>query len=271
MGGDPLFFCAPWSTSGITRRDLLGDTQAVIVRGDRRTRRTKLVCRTWCAPPTAAINRSLSGRSRLVARHSKEEYVTESLSVMMHMAARIEADINRKGWDQEPMFTLLFRSEINESRMIISAAPYPVQPTDVDPNPAVGLSKIIHWLDHEGSEFPVVPPDIGTDFYGFAFSAEAWHSELSPEERQGRRLADIPGSKEARVVQIITPEGNFIFVERLRGEQPIMTVLGPGGIEPELIDGNLPVAMRDMMLMVGRKIPFAGVDMAAVARIGSGK
>lgn len=56
---------------------------------------------------------------------------------------------------------------------------------------------------------------------GLAFSCEAWlNSDMTPEQRQAdqRRLADIVGTKEARIVSGVDFSGNGYLISRIRGE-----------------------------------------------------
>lgn len=48
---------------------------------------------------------------------------------------------------------------------------------------------------------------------------EMWTSQLSPEERGGRMLADIPGSQEGRTALAVVGR-NRLSLMRIRGQEP---------------------------------------------------
>jgi hypothetical protein len=146
----------------------------------------------------------------------------------------MEARAHRQGWDGPAVFAVLSGDPDAEAayrrlgallagRAGAYAAWSVLPPQAMDGYPQHGLYRLARNLtyakDHPASEMLVAgwgqPGFIGTAFLG-----EGWRGDTDPEERQGRRLADIPGSVEIRFAHAADIGGGYHVVLRERGSKP---------------------------------------------------
>src|SRR4051794_23674928 len=146
---------------------------------------------------------------------------------MIQFARLLEEDIHKLGWDHSPVLGVVIQLAPGlDSRSVgmtrgygrFAMTLFPVQPADLPGPPGEVLSRIGSACQ-AGRLKPTLPEEIGS-LCGVALVVEAWSNNTPPDERDGRSLADIPGSKEVRNVTVIDCGGRVYFLERVRGKQP---------------------------------------------------
>lgn len=185
---------------------------------------------------------------------------------MEALARALEEVGHESGWDNQPaVLAVVIGLRADDGDQAYGLLPFPLQPHQVSPEPAQGLLKITAMLQPgEPMAKFVLPKGTPMDsFAGWGFMCEAWFSDVPPEDRDQRRLADIPGSQECRIAHVVDCAGRYTAVQRLRGGEPTVDVVQPGAQEWE-VQGNIPVALRDLVLAVGMRMPFGSVDLDAV-------
>lgn len=127
----------------------------------------------------------------------------------------LEQAIHRRGWDEPPNVYLMYRQGLSR----------PLGPV---PNPpARALAQVARAVAAE-ADVPqlraMMAESINRGLVAVAFTCETWMSTAftSDEERQadGRDLADIPGSTEARMVCAVDLDDRQYVVMRVRGGKP---------------------------------------------------
>ena len=186
---------------------------------------------------------------------------------MIFLAKKLETAAHRQGWDQEATLGIVF--DIDGG---YRTTPFPAQPAELDPNPAMGLLMLAEGLyrntgyarrqirEHNAESG-------GRDLAGLWFISEGWMRppELADDERAA---ADIPGTKEVRFLTLLDCAGVTYNVQRVRGEKPTMEVIKPGCSELET-HGNVFDGLRRMLLALGSNMPDGSIDMEAVATVGT--
>lgn len=204
------------------------------------------------------------------------------LEKMSVFVGAMESFANGSGWDCDPMFGLVLRAnnvELSHARDIVNRRalpeaktaddayglmPYPIQPNDIGPQTVVAMKAIAETVKVHGLVPSGFAVDRAGDFIGVIFICEAWESTLPPEERDGRKIADIPGSVESRNVYAIDAGGHVYWTKRIRGQQPENYVDGEEGA---VITGDLIEALREIMLAAADQLPEE-IDVEAVKKIG---
>lgn len=102
-------------------------------------------------------------------------------------------------------------------------------------------------------------------FVGVAFLSEGWENSLPADQRDGRQLADIPGSVEVRTVACVDTSGRYTLAHRVRGQRPTTREYGTGGGAG--VAGAIPAALRDMVLGVARRMRPDDADIHALAKL----
>lgn len=188
---------------------------------------------------------------------------------MQMVAEALEQSAAKDGWDQTAFLGVVFRHRVPVGEMF-EVAPFVIQPSAISDQPAQALLFLTGKMLTEDPP-PLIPPNRQKDFAGVAFLAEGWqrivsHDEMPPPDLEGRSFADIPGSKETRFVHVIDCAGRYYCVNRVRGQAPTSEVATPGGKDIRPM-GNIAIGLRDMMVAIGRQLPFGSMDLDAVRSI----
>lgn len=169
---------------------------------------------------------------------------------------KVEADLHRRGWDQDPFLALL--SEPRPGRLTLI-------PVSAVQNPP---GAFLLWASQralESDEFgPSALNDCEGEFRGYAFVCEGWSvmsDQISDEERRelrnsGRGYADHQAAKELRTIGAVDVFGRIHFVKRIRGEKPSYAHSQDGSGED--FEGRIPEALRRMALVTARAMPGGG-------------
>lgn len=178
----------------------------------------------------------------------------------------LEAAVHQQGWDEAPV---LMSMHSYDGDGVTAAIPFPVQPIEFGPDGG----KALKWIGEIMRTQDV--PEFFTEtmkhsFTGIAFVSEAWMNMVEPDERDGRMLADIPGSKEIRFVFAIDCAGRAYHVQRIRGERPTVEITEKGIAEdgaPRKLDGRVIIGLRDLVYGIARRLPLGSADLDAIAAI----
>lgn len=143
--------------------------------------------------------------------------------------ANMEQAIHRGGWDQPPTLHLMRRQG-------------GIRMTQVPTPPGPALAFLAQQME-ERTDLPDLQPllvrEVERGALAVVFACETWMSDAfaSQEERDAdsRDLADIPGSREARMVCAVDLDDCQYVVIRIRGEKPKTEVYPPG--HPERVEG----------------------------------
>lgn len=174
----------------------------------------------------------------------------EPRDYVKQLLMRAEQGIHRDGWDQEPfMGTLEWLS------------PHALAMTKIEVKIENPPGAYIEWLGKLHLDEPEVPQALldrcRGRFYGMYFACEGWMQATTETEEArrisnaGRSLADIPGSKELRMVHAVDIWGRSYSIHRVRGEKPAMLEDKPSFS----VGGRVTEGLRQMTLSVAQLVP----------------
>lgn len=193
--------------------------------------------------------------------------------LMGRLLLRLESDAHRQGWDGQPaLFVLYGNQDADTDRTYRSAmGRWDASPARCGPYSAIRFAPpgaLAGYPQHalfrlalnlSGSEHPNVKLLIeelrAPGFLGMAFLHEGWQRQFDDEEdeaaarRTGRRYADMPGSKEIRLVAAADIVGNDYWVDRVRGEKPKLWRSGQPS-KRERIEGSIAESLRMVVAVV---------------------
>lgn len=178
-------------------------------------------------------------------------------------ALKLERRANEFGWDRPPLTLALF----GEGGRLVGK----VMPIEV-PDGAQ-LPEFLQYIGQMMVRYPFHPAGLAAkltaqagDFAGYCLMHEVWiNSSMAPEEaRRPDRpmLADIVGTKEARVVYVADCAGRFTMALRHRGEGCTVSQSDDGKFTRQ--GGRISVALRDMVLGTAQCCDPVTVDMEAI-------
>lgn len=177
---------------------------------------------------------------------------------MERLMLKLEQSIHHAGWDQPPQLRHLMRRGANR---VTLSRPMPVP---WEGHPGLIIAGIADQMDRPTPRGELLARSTAMlpGWYGFLFASEGWMSDIDPDERDGRKLADIPGSVETRQVYAVDITGGAYFILRRRGEKPkIVTGL-------DALGGRVPNSLAPMVKAVAEYLPDdSGVDREALASI----
>lgn len=186
----------------------------------------------------------------LPRRYAVNSRVKEPLdkAIVDKLLLHAEQGIHRHGWDQAPFLATL--EWIRPGALVLKSTAVEIQ----DPPGA-----FIQWLGQAHLDHPEVgqalSQDIGDRFFGFAFVCEAWQRETTELEEakqwQGRSFADIPGSKEVRMINAVDIYARTYGIQRIRGEKPVSWSEGPVDVTGRVMQG-----LANMVLGAIRQMPY---------------
>lgn len=184
---------------------------------------------------------------------------------MRELALTAERELALDGWDDTPPMFGIILGHRADAVKTYGVLPFPVQPYEIAPDDVVGGLKAMGRSMVQFKPGKIMQRGALADLAGVFFSSEAWHSTIPEDQRDGRRLADIPGSQEARTVYILDTAGRFIFVQRIRGEKPTVEVTAAGKFD---VTGRLVDGMRMVLLAMAREMPLGTADLDAIRQVG---
>lgn len=191
---------------------------------------------------------------------------------MMNFAATLEQTLDTKGWDQEALLALVLRVEAREmfddvlpdpamraDDDVFAVVDFPIQPSQVAPSIGDGMQMLAKFFNARAAS---PAPAALEKLCGLLMITEGWTNSIPRSQRDGRMLADIPGSQEIRTVLIIDCGGRVYIAERVRGHEPTVRQ------HPNPADyaGRLPQAMRDILLGIEAGRPGL-MDATALRRV----
>lgn len=198
--------------------------------------------------------------------------IPDDVNDIKAIAKKIEQAAHRNGWDQPPVLGYFAR--------LHSSAGYVVRPMPIHLPGLHGSARIAVEImveafraGHEegiGSRAAeLFPADLRNMLAGIWLATEAWMNSIPVEERGGRSLADIPGSVEVRNVALIDCGGRSVYVDRVRGDKPKVTLNGPGiDARDGRVTGPLFEALRDLLVEMCKIMDDGQWAPAALARVG---
>lgn len=192
---------------------------------------------------------------------------------MRTLAEATERNLARHGWDNMEMTPMLgiVAGVTHGEEVAYMTLPFPFQPKVVDPDePVAGLVRI--GADLLSGQLPMAspPPGLAADVAGLVFVAEGWMNTVEPGDRDGRALADIPGSKEIRMVHILDCAGRLHVCRRERGNEPTVATVEFGDGEAEAA-GAVVDGMRKVLIWLARAMPLGSVELDKVRMVGVNK
>lgn len=163
------------------------------------------------------------------------------------MLLHVERRVNEAGWDKPPCLGILTVStKSNNNVMGLHVMNVAI------PNPP---GAFVEYVGQEHLEDPAfaqtLVQDYGDEFYGVVFMCEVWMGTMAPSERDGRALADIPGSLEARQISAVDIHGRQYFINRVRG-QKARTTEDMNFVE---LAGRVYQGLHNMVLGTVRQMP----------------
>lgn len=194
-----------------------------------------------------------------------------SVQSVTTLLTKIEADLHRVGWDDTPPIMLTMVGDVVDGATLLGAIPMPF-PADLFAVEAgqvveqVGLSMLDDKspLGALAEDLANMQQEAGVHFAGLIFASEAWMASGPDIDRQGRRLADIPGSVEVRFVTAMDCSGRMTDVTRVRGRKPRVDVYDPRKTTGDRKVGRIVDGLRDGVLAVAKHMPPGSVDRDAL-------
>lgn len=187
--------------------------------------------------------------------------------VMAEGLTALEQEINRAGWDAPPLLAIMYSKDISRDRTALAMVPFPVQPQEIAGDDIGGV--LMHMggrMRYEGEAMNRALREHWEGFVGMLLVTEAWlNSELTPDRRDGRSLADIPGSVEVRIVFAIDTAGRAFQLTRRRGRRPEMEIFDNG--DEAKVSGRVAIGLRDMTWALARALPLGSADLDRIASI----
>lgn len=174
-----------------------------------------------------------------------------------HVVARLllhaEQAIHRHGWDQPALLATL--EFLPHSRLIFRESSVSLVPN------------VRAAVEHLGNAFlekphlgQAVAQDIGTNFAGFGLVTEAWQQDTTDPKRMRElnesrvSLADLPGSKEVRMINVIDIWARTFTVHRVRGQKPNVFYGGNPGPAQMDVGGPVVEGLSNMVLGTVRQM-----------------
>lgn len=183
---------------------------------------------------------------------------------MVNLAFAFESQLHKAGWDN--VAPALYMIIASDDRSAVHLSATPVQPVDADQDPVDGLLLVAKfWASGMmDGELQAMRASAQDSMVGLVFSCEAWASDVPPEGRDGRDLADIVGTQECRNVFLVDCAGRVVWVERVRGKQPTCEVIEVGRPDSPVARGRIPTALGVMLQSMMKFARPASVDRAAL-------
>jgi hypothetical protein len=179
---------------------------------------------------------------------------------MIKIAQTLEGAADDQGWDIPPVLGTIIGIDNGYLTKI-----FPMQPVEIDPEDVVG--GLLHIADgmmrqtdrHRRLATEAGVLKSGDITAGVWFVNEAWGKDLDSGERM-----------EMRICTLIDCGGRHYQVMRVRGSDPETDVAEPGD-KDLVIDGNIPDALRRMLLALGSSMSEGEIDMVKVGMVGAGE
>lgn len=195
---------------------------------------------------------------------------------LIQLVRAVERDAHRRGWDSPPQLSALIDTSdpaaADWGRHIACGPPtrvehytaVPFVPADMlAPDPARVLYQLAMRLRHAAHH-----PDTaalrqrlnGPGLLGLAVLAEGWQhpdpANRVTHRRAGRRAADLPGACEWRITVAAAVNAATVHVARVRGQQPVTTLVTDNGASGDGSFGGLMVAaLRTIVAAVTDQSP----------------
>lgn len=189
--------------------------------------------------------------------------VVEELSLQTILEST-EKTLNERGWDRPPVLAFVRGNDLGAETSELVLPPLVAEdlPTHF-PRFAIELLKYIgyHRTGGPDADFIKILQEefLGPSFQGIILSSEGWtvnepDKETEPvkwaEWRQAyehSKFHEHPDRIEARITALLTPEGDYHQVYRIRDKEPLYTeTSGENWVEGQ--NGAIPEAMRMLML-----------------------
>lgn len=189
--------------------------------------------------------------------------VVEELSIQTILEST-ERTLNERGWDRPPVLAFVRGNDLGAETSELVLPPVVAEdlPTHF-PRFAIELLKYIgyHRTGGPDAEFIKILQEefLGPSFQGIILSSEGWTVDQPDKETEPAKWAEWqhayehgkfhehPDRIEARMTALLTPEGDYHQIYRLRDKEPVYTETSGKDWE-EGQQGAIPEAMRMFML-----------------------
>ena len=183
--------------------------------------------------------------------------IPDDLQDVRNVALDLEAQAHKNGWDAPPVVGVFYDVGIG-----YRTASIPVDIAEVHPETRVALKALAESMratrEIRAPLNDQFTPEVRSQLAGIWLIHEAWVSDIAPEERGGRSLADIPGSWESRGVVVIDCGGRVVYVRRTRGEDPVVEG------EDVAVTGAMVEALADLLMEHCLSMPDDAYDRKAI-------
>lgn len=193
-----------------------------------------------------------------------------SAEASRRLVASIEQWVHRiRGWDQRAVLGFATDGLADDHALAWVPLPPNVQPHIVRDDPLSGLRLVADSMVLGAPPFNAIaekaPAELLPLFAGAAFVFEAWVTDRPEDEVPTDRIPDTPGSQEVRVVVLADCAGRITELRRVRGSVPDWYQWERGDpVESRTTDLGVPQALRDIVAVMGSRMPRDAVDLAAV-------
>ncbi len=182
--------------------------------------------------------------------------------------------LDRGGWDQDPG---LFAIRTGYTRDMVKAGPpdvdmvvdqYAIPPTVWGKQPGHGLLKLAANVAYHPTFPPVTKlfPGLDDNVAGLAWHCEGWHREETVAGRAAlgtTKFADIPGSREIRLLTAVDTTGRGYHLTQLRGEPPAPVIRygwdgraeNPAATGFQAMDGSVSLGLLLLLLAIAEHLP----------------
>jgi len=187
--------------------------------------------------------------------------IPDDIDDLRNIALDLEKQAHEHGWDQPPVAGVFFDIGLG-----YRTEPLPAFLPHFHPHPLTALRLITAALHEARDSRAGLAEEFDTEtrsmLAGVWLIHETWMNTTPREERDGRRLADIPGSKEMRGVMLVDCGGHVVYARRVRGEEP--------DAELEVRGGGIVESLAGLLLEHCWGMPDGTYDKAALEKLVAG-
>ena len=191
---------------------------------------------------------------------------------MIAFAEHLEKVGDDQGWDAPPVLGTIVANELGYASGVL-----PKQPVDLARNGDVvgALLFMANRMLRSTGTGRAFLREIGGQqavdkIAGLWFVSEGWMTTKPGNLREGARIVDLPRSQrqETRSCFLIDCAGRVFYTHRVRGSEPETYVCEPDDREKFAMQGNVPNALRRMLLAIGASMSTGMIDMEALGKVG---
>lgn len=172
-----------------------------------------------------------------------------------------EEDENEAGWDEPAKMMMALMMPGGETFALM---PTPVEPSRIDPHLPTAMRMAADGWESQAVREIMARQDVlrYQEVAGYFVCYEAWRTMTPPDERDYRKVADMPGSVETRTVMGVDCGGRLYYLERVRGQEPTLEIFRAG--DSRMVGGDLSYHLIRLLKASMRFAPADTWDLPAL-------